>query len=129
MLDGLDADGAEAALDDGRYDAVLDEGQKSRLRQRIGLARQDWEAELTGIRRNAAAALDRRAFAFLSDYRRRLAAGEANRVELMDAETAGTVTGAQAEKLRAEFAGAATRRDADQAQIERVSQIIDDGGI
>jgi hypothetical protein len=97
----LNADLADQELDDGRYDDVLDAGQKSRLRQRIGLAREDWESELTGIRRNALADMDRKAFTFLSDYRRKLADGAANRVELMDAETAGTITPAQAEMLRA----------------------------
>ena len=84
----LNADGAEKELDDGSYDDVLNEGQRSRLRARIGLAREDWESELTGIRRNALADMDRKAFAFLSDYRRRLADGAATRVELMDAKTA-----------------------------------------
>ncbi len=65
--------------------------------------------------------MDREAFTFLSGYRRRLADGAATRVELMDAETAGTITGAQALKLRAAFDDAATRRAAEQKQIDRVS--------
>ncbi len=124
----LDADGAEAALDDGRFDDVLDAGQKSQLRARIGLAREDWESELDNVRRNALTDMDRKAFAFLSDYRRKLAAGAATRVELMDAETAGAITGAQASKLRAAFDDAAARRDSEQKEIDRVSQVIDGGG-
>ena len=72
--------------------------------------------------------MDRKAFAFLSDYRRKLGSGAATRVELLDAETAGTITAAQALTLRAEFDDATAKRDVDQQQIDRVSQIIDDGG-